>query len=143
MIAVAHERNITELSRNHLAGFNDLNVSFMEFSSQVVRLPPRNIFPNLAFYRLYTSQTEITYPNVINKLLELKYYMSQSNPKVTMIPPTMFADNSKLLGIAFNSAYRVFDHLDKLAYLYIEGPYMNLAVANNRPLVVTSFSTES
>lgn len=148
IIAVGHERNISEVSSNHLAGYNNLNVSSIDFSHQVVRLPPRNIeafFPNLACYRLFTSQTEVIHPNDINKLPELKYYMCQTNPKVTKIPPNMFADNPKLAGIAFNSAnqihhvaYNVFDHLDKLTYLYIEGPCINLAVANNRPLVVSN-----
>jgi len=148
IIAVGDERKITEVSSNHLAGYNHLNVSSIEFANQVIRLPPRNIegfFPNLAFYGLLTTQTEVIHPNDINKLPLLKYYSCQGNPLVTEIPSNMFADNPNLAGINFwasmqikHVAYHVFDHLEKLTYLYIAGPCLNLALANNRPGVVAN-----
>lgn len=148
IFAVGHKTEISEVSDNHLAGYSNINVTSIDFSNQVVRLAPTNLeefFPNLALYQLYNTQTEVIHPNETNKLPELKYYMNQANPKLTKIPPNMFADNLKLVGIAFNVgdhqiqhvAYNVFDHLDHLTMLLIDGICLNFA-ARSRVAVVAS-----
>lgn len=148
IIADSHVRKITAVSHNNLAGYNNLNVTSIDFLNQVVTLPPRNIeafFPNIGFYNLGNSHTEAIHPNDINRLPLLKYYLCQQNPKVIKIPPNMFANNPNLVGIGINVnsqiqhiAYHVLDHLDKLAYLYISGPCINLGIANDRNAVVGS-----
>lgn len=148
IVAIGDEHFITEVSRNHLAGYNDVNVSSISFTDQVIRLPPRNIetfFPNVALYHLLRTQTEAIHPNDIKELPHLKYYLCQGNPKVTKIPPNMFANNGHLVGIAFNVnskiqhvAYHVFDHLEKLTYLHIYG-CIDLAVASRTAVAASLF----
>lgn len=147
------DRKVRSVSRNHLDGYNNSNVTAITFWDE--DLPegqtPRNIeafFPNIEFYKLRLTFNYAIYPEDINHFPHLKYYLCQYNRKVTTIPPNMFANNPNLVGISIDDnaeiqhvARHVFDHLDKLTYLHISGPCINLAIDNDRNAVVESLST--
>lgn len=147
VIFVGHNRNVTEVSNNHLPGYTNRHVLSIDICSQTLRLPPRNIdefFPNLASYSLRDTKTEVMHKNDIDKFPYLKHYTFQLNP-ATIIPPNMFANNHRLHSIVINGgagrlqhvAYNVFDHLNHLTRLILLGPCISIGV-NSRAAVLNN-----
>lgn len=147
VLYIGHERNVTEVSSNHMIGRTNSDVKFLRIDNhpQLTVIPGNlyQFFPNLESIMIVTTAIDKVSREDFYGLNEFKqFYLN--NAKVTIIPSDLFIENPLMHSIYFNNmpiqhvGHRVFDHLPYLTSLWVaNGVCINTYVNTNRATVLS------
>ena len=144
IISVGDVRNVTDVSRNHLAGRNHSDVKGLSFRALGIKFLPSNIhefFPNIESIDATNTLEELSREDlsVFPKLKELHLNSNQ----VQVINSNLFAGNPNMTAISFisnpvrNVASGVFENLSQLTELRFDSVACHSQAAVNRAGVLS------
>lgn len=143
-VFVGDGRNVSEKSTNHLPGYNNSDVQFLEIRNQSLRLSPRNFylfFPNLVSLDLgHTELEEISNADLFG-LSKLKVLQVHYN-RLQVIENDLFKYSPSMIQISIDVnqikhvGHNVFDHLRDLRSIWFgRNTCLSQDVDNNRTAV--------
>lgn len=132
------EKNVTDVSHNHLDGRGDADVQALIFNDDI-SFTPFNIhqfFPNLVAIDINGRNTSELEKESLKGLQSLRF-LSFSRNKLAIIESDLFSENPLIEWIYFEGnpirhvAFNVFDHLERLRTLYMSDTTCIDEVATN------------